>query len=1103
MAHGRQRLLCFEYVPKGSLDEYIKDASNGHDWIKTYAIINGICEGLHYLHQNHIVHLDLKPANILLDGNMMPKITDFGLSRCFDEKQTQAITKNMAGTLGYIAPEFYNGYIHTITYKSDIYSLGVIIIEMLTGKKWYPAYPDVHNVLESWMNKLGKSQQDTQLKQIRLCTELGIECTDGKQANRPDTTHIITRLGETENAYIITGVSSSTVPQVERTLEKPEDGTNNLLPRRNIVHLMNDNAEKNVTPWQGAAKNLHATQESLNDNHHIVAVESGSSTENLHATQECLNDYHHIVAVKSGPSMSAEDCNLREAQKCLNHNLHIFADEFGPSMSVEARNLQEALQLIKDDPVGVIGIWGPGGVGKTHLLDNIKKSLDGNMTFNYVLEVTISRGRSVEKIQTDIAQQLNLDEFKKDSDVQFRCRVIYNFLKKRSFLILLDDLWDQIDLQAVGIPYPLGSVNQIRRKVVLTTRSRKVCGQMEVRKELKIACLQEDEAWQLFKKNVRHETFSSNPCIETLGKELLKEMKGLPLALVTIGQTMYAKTDTAEWEYAIQYMKQSCCVNDDPLDMEKVVFRQVKFSFDSLRNNILRKCFLTCALWPEDQKIPREMLARCWIGLGLVSEPNIQSSYRTAYYLMGELSAACLLEQDHGIIMFNEYLGMHDYVKMHDVVRDMALWIACGCGKNNSKWFVRAGVGWDEKINIPWSQVECVSLMMNWLLDFPPVDSNPCHMRMLCLGNDDLSRLPYYEIRKFTSLTYLDLSFNKLGFIPKELCSLANLEHLDLSGNSDIKVVPHCFGNLIKLKFLYLEETRIQMLPEGVISKLQALQVIDIRTHCLPRPVSENIRMLRELGALTNLKAVGIYVEYLCALLKKGADLPIRYLILEDHETRVLNFSDILSHDFARRTLYELTIHMLNLDQIITRKESALPSCCFGALNQLQLSEFDNLREITWMETCPASLFPKLTCLFVDYWQELKHLSWAMYLPCLEQLHIFNCNVMQQPFVMHHDDNKFGEQDSSNTFPRLKYLTFSCCSSLVSIGDPDVTFPSLERLEFEHCAELKSLPFNMDNLPRKLQFVQIDVKSWERMKGELEEGVKSFLEPKLKLFGVL
>jgi len=60
------------------------------EWREHYEIIKGICEGLHYLHEVHILHLDLKPANILLDDNMVPKIADFGLSRCFDEKQIQA-----------------------------------------------------------------------------------------------------------------------------------------------------------------------------------------------------------------------------------------------------------------------------------------------------------------------------------------------------------------------------------------------------------------------------------------------------------------------------------------------------------------------------------------------------------------------------------------------------------------------------------------------------------------------------------------------------------------------------------------------------------------------------------------------------------------------------------------------------------------------------------------------------------------------------------------------------------------------------------------------------------------------------------------------------
>lgn len=75
------------------------DASCGLKWRKRYQIIKGICEGLHYLHASRIVHLDLKPANILLDDNMVPKIADFGLSRCFDENQTRAITSKPAGSM--------------------------------------------------------------------------------------------------------------------------------------------------------------------------------------------------------------------------------------------------------------------------------------------------------------------------------------------------------------------------------------------------------------------------------------------------------------------------------------------------------------------------------------------------------------------------------------------------------------------------------------------------------------------------------------------------------------------------------------------------------------------------------------------------------------------------------------------------------------------------------------------------------------------------------------------------------------------------------------------------------------------------------------------
>ncbi|XP_037483106.1 uncharacterized protein LOC119362038 [Triticum dicoccoides] len=226
MSDQRNWLLCSEHVPNGSLDKHITDVSTGLEWRERYRIIRGICEGLHYLHQKCILHLDLKPANILLDDHMVPKITDFGLSRCFEEGQTSAFTEQIFLSRGYFAPELLRGQ---ITYKLDIFSLGAIIMEILIGEKSYPEDEKVvaswmNQVVASWMDRLEALEGDTQLEQVRVCTKIGIECLDLDPKKRPDAGDIIDRLDKTGSVDYSDkiGISSSSSEQSHKKV-KPAD----------------------------------------------------------------------------------------------------------------------------------------------------------------------------------------------------------------------------------------------------------------------------------------------------------------------------------------------------------------------------------------------------------------------------------------------------------------------------------------------------------------------------------------------------------------------------------------------------------------------------------------------------------------------------------------------------------------------------------------------------------------------------------------------------------------------------------------------------------------------------------------------------------------
>uniref|UniRef100_A0A803LAY4 non-specific serine/threonine protein kinase n=1 Tax=Chenopodium quinoa TaxID=63459 RepID=A0A803LAY4_CHEQI len=205
---GRRRALVYDFMPNGSLEKYMYGRNNQYSlpWDKLFQIAVGIARGLEYLHRGcntRILHFDIKPHNILLDENFCPKISDFSLAKLCPQKESIMSISAPRGTVGYIAPEVYLRSFGGVSYKSDVYSYGMLVLEMVGCRRKAETESDEHSseqYFPQWIYEQLEAGEAVDEQQMLSSDEMEIQkklilvslwCVKTNPSSRPEMSKVV------------------------------------------------------------------------------------------------------------------------------------------------------------------------------------------------------------------------------------------------------------------------------------------------------------------------------------------------------------------------------------------------------------------------------------------------------------------------------------------------------------------------------------------------------------------------------------------------------------------------------------------------------------------------------------------------------------------------------------------------------------------------------------------------------------------------------------------------------------------------------------------------------------------------------------------------
>ncbi|XVF83742.1 hypothetical protein PTKIN_Ptkin16aG0516700 [Pterospermum kingtungense] len=388
------------------------------------------------------------------------------------------------------------------------------------------------------------------------------------------------------------------------------------------------------------------------------------------AIQTKLEDISKSLPAYEIPGEGQGSCSSSMMQQRLRRTYSYVEEEDVVSLEGITRNVLAQLMTEEDRLHVVVSLVGMGGIGKTTLAKKVYNHNDVKQHFDCCAWAFISQKCSPREVLLDVLAKVHSppkeERELRENELQKR---LFNFLKEKKYLVVLDDIWRSEDWDILKPAFPRGKKGS---KIMFTTRNKNVALAADRRNSpIELPFLSDDDSWRLFKRKAfPTDTMESDACskeFEMLGRLMVKKCGGLPLAIVVLGGLLATKRSRAQWEM----VQRSIHAHTKQDNQYGAVNGILVLSYNDLPYR-LKPCFLYLGHYPEDWEISKKELIRLWIAEGFIS-PSMESGgilmEDVAEQFLGELINRCLLQvgkmDDTGICVKT--------CRIHDLLRDLCI----------------------------------------------------------------------------------------------------------------------------------------------------------------------------------------------------------------------------------------------------------------------------------------------------------------------------------------------------------------------------------------------------------------------------------------------